>query len=362
MSIHRPNAFIDHILRWENRDIIQHRLYRDCFRRSYFTPEQAYSPNTSAAGESYYTYTWEMGGAPPEVEIDILTDRYPPPASGKSYAGPPRLHNHDFFEILYVYSGSCVTLISGKEHELRSGDICLYNLQALHYVRKCKPEDVLFNILIRRDLFQRSFLNLLAENDLITDFFLQSIYSIDSRAGQIVLSPAPEYHCEEIAQQMIELHYREKPMEQSMLKALLVVLLGEIALQYRSQFAREDQSPSQAPSLSQVISYISKHSGTITLEQLSAHFGYTLRSMTRYIKAHTGTTFKKIVQQIRFYQACHMLRTTDQPIEAISAQSGYTERASFDRAFKQAYHVTPYEYRMYYQKGGNAAIGVPPKG
>ena len=351
MGIHRPNAYIDHILRWENRDIIQRRLYLDSLREGEFRPDLAYSRKTTEAGETYYTYTWEMGGPPPEVEIEILLDRYPPPASGKSYSGRAILHNHDFFEILYVYSGSCSTLISGHEHELHSGDICLYNLQALHYVRKSKPEDVLFNIMVRKDLFQRSFLNLLTENDLLTDFFIQSIYSIDNRAGQIVLSPMPGFRCEQVVQYMIELHYRDRPMEQSMLKALLVVLLGEMTFQYRAKFSEREGASSKGLTLSQVITCISKNAETVTLEQLAEHFGYTPRSMTRYIKAHTGTTFKKIVRQIRFHQACHLLRTSSETIDIISARSGYTERASFDRAFKQAYHMTPYEYRTYYQKG-----------
>ena len=350
MGIHRPNAYIDHILRWENRDIIQRRLYLNSLREESFRPDLAYSRKTTEAGETYYTYSWEMGCPPPDVEIEILLDRYPPPASGKSNSHKGTLHNHDFFEILYVYSGSCRTLISGREQELHSGDICLYNLQALHYVRKSTPEDVLFNIMVRKDLFQRSFLDLLAENDLLMDFFIQSIYSIDNRAGQIVLSPMPGFHCEQVIQYMIELHYRDRPMEQSMLRAMLVVLLGEMTFQYRAKFSEREDVPAKGLALSQVIAYINAHAETVTLEELSDHFGYTLRSMTRYIKAHTGTTFKKIVRQIRFHQACHMLRSSSETIDIISARSGYTERASFDRAFKQSFHMTPYEYRTYYQK------------
>ena len=34
-------------------------------------------------------------------------------------------HNHDFFEMMYVYSGTCVNYISGKEMKLQEGDLLL---------------------------------------------------------------------------------------------------------------------------------------------------------------------------------------------------------------------------------------------
>lgn len=358
MAVHRRNAYIDYLLQWENRHIVQDRLYRDCFRHFCFSPDQIYQGQRSpGTGESYYTYSWEMGGAPANVEIDVVLDRYPPRKSGLQGKSQGWLHNHDFFEILYVYSGSCTTVISGKECELSSGDICLYNLQAIHRVWKHKPDDVIFNIVIRKDLFQKSFLDLLAENDLLTDFFIQSIYSIDNRARQIVFSPMPEFHCEEIVQQIIERHYRQGPMEQSILKALLLLLLGEMTCQYYALLTQKQQALNQGVTLPQVIAYINQHCETVTLEELSSHFGYTLRSMTRYIKASTGTTFKKIVQQIRFYRACQLLCTTGLSIESIAVKSGYAERASFDRAFKQAYHVTPREYRLRYQNRSGERLG-----
>ena len=350
MPAHLPNERIDRLLRWENRDIITRKLYRDSLKTNDFSPYREFAPKPLPDNSgSYYTYTWEAGAPPPEVRIDILVDRWPPAEAcvAPKHASP--LHNHDFFEIVYMYNGSCATLVDGREHHLSSGDICLYNLQAIHRIELHAPGDVLFNIMIKRDLFMDSFLDLLAENDLITDFFIQSIYSIENNANQIVLSPMAGFRCEQIVQWMIECHYGDEPMEQSVLKALLVLLLAEMTRQYRAQFTAPPNGADALP-LNSVIGYISRNYRHVTLEDVSDHFGYTPRNMSRYFRTATGSSFKRLAQQIRFHRACARLRESDLSIDEIASDLGYTERGSFDRAFKQLYHLTPSEYRLRYAR------------
>ena len=43
-----------------------------------------------------------------------------------------RFHNHDFFELIFVFQGHCTTTIEGKAGMLTEGDICIYNLEAVH--------------------------------------------------------------------------------------------------------------------------------------------------------------------------------------------------------------------------------------
>ena len=258
------------------------------------------------------------------------------------------LHNHDFFEIIYMYSGTCTTLVDGRERHLKAGDICLYNLQAIHRIELHHPGDTVFNIMIQRDLFKESFLDLLAENDLIMDFFIQSIYTIKNSARQIVLSPMDGYACEQIIQWMIECHYGDNDMKQSKLKALLVLLLAEMTRQYRAIVTEPSLSGGDTQLLNAVIAYISQNYRHVTLEEIADHFGYSTRSMSRYFKAVTGTSFKHLAQQIRFHRACGRLRDPEMNIDDIAEDLGYTERSSFDRAFKNLYQLTPSEYRQRY--------------
>lgn len=346
MVANQPNPYIDHILKWENRDIVMQRVHRDDLHPPITKHAQHVDP---ATGGPYFTYRWETGMAPPNVEIEIEIDRFAPTESGLPPCADPPMHNHDFFEILYVYSGQCQSMVSGKEKVLHAGDICLYNLQAIHRMKKFQHGDVVFNILIRRDLFQRSFLDMLAENDMVTDFFIQSIYKIDNRAGQLLFHPSAAFRCEALIQQMIEVYYKNEPMSQSVLKATLILLLCEMTRQYIGTMGQDEAAGNDALDLSQVMAYINERYMDVTLDQLALHFGYTTRSMARYFEKNVASSFKDIVSHLRFHQACIYLRETTRPIKDIAFSIGYAERSSFDRAFKQKYRISPVAYRQLYR-------------
>ncbi|WP_411354486.1 helix-turn-helix domain-containing protein [Trichococcus shcherbakoviae] len=55
---------------------------------------------------------------------------------------------------------------------------------------------------------------------------------------------------------------------------------------------------------------------------------------------------KTLVKELRLNNACILLKNTDTPIEIISEQIGYRNVTFFYQKFKQAYDMTPHEYRM----------------
>lgn len=352
MEIHRPNMYIDALLRWENEGEIRKRLYDPSLRAGGYIPPEEFEQHSFPDGERYFTISWRNGKAPAGVDFDVTLDRLPqdmlPPSD------PPPLHDHDFFEIIYVYSGRCEASTRESRAVLQSGDICLHNLQVIHRVRPCGPGDAFFNLIIRREIFQRSFLDMLSENDIMSNFFVESLYGCEPRQRQIILRANENFRCEAILQDMIEAHYRDEPMLQSSMRASLVLLLNEMTRQYRAELSAKSEEGAKGVELTRVGGYIGGHYREITLEELSAQFGYAPRSMARYIKQKTGMTFKEIVQQIRFHQACFYLRDNRRSIDDIALLVGYAERASFDREFKKRYHITARDYRARYAAPPNA--------
>ena len=62
-------------------------------------------------------------------------------------------HNHDFFEMIYVYRGQCTTTIEGRAGTLYEGDICIYNLEAVHQLGVEDESSVVFNIIMKKEWF-----------------------------------------------------------------------------------------------------------------------------------------------------------------------------------------------------------------
>ena len=68
--------------------------------------------------------------------------------------------------------------------------------------------------------------------------------------------------------------------------------------------------------------------------------------MSKFIKRHTGHTFKELLQTKRLNQAAFLLATTELTVSDIIAAVGYDNSSYFYRVFLERYDMTPREYRL----------------
>lgn len=73
-------------------------------------------------------------------------------------------------------------------------------------------------------------------------------------------------------------------------------------------------------------------------------FGLSERSLRRQLSAE-GTSFRALLDQVRYAKARQLLTGTTQSIEAIARQLGYAEAAAFIHAFQRWAGMTPAAYR-----------------
>ncbi|WP_127582592.1 response regulator [Paenibacillus koleovorans] len=66
---------------------------------------------------------------------------------------------------------------------------------------------------------------------------------------------------------------------------------------------------------------------------------------SRTFKDETGTLFSRYLLQLRLNQACRLLADPNQKAQAAAHASGFSDYASFNRAFTQTYGCTPSEFR-----------------
>jgi AraC-like DNA-binding protein len=73
------------------------------------------------------------------------------------------------------------------------------------------------------------------------------------------------------------------------------------------------------------------------------------RTLNRRLKAE-GTTFRHLLDEVRFEAACQLLDTARIPITEIAVSLGYAETSAFSRAFRRWSGATPCERRRRSQK------------
>ncbi|PIZ03981.1 MAG: AraC family transcriptional regulator [Gammaproteobacteria bacterium CG_4_10_14_0_8_um_filter_38_16] len=89
---------------------------------------------------------------------------------------------------------------------------------------------------------------------------------------------------------------------------------------------------------------------TLSLEALAETAHFSPFHFHRIFTAHTGESIKSYIRRLRLERATRDLSLTDLPIIQISERAGYETQQSFHRAFKEAFNITPKEFR---DKAGN---------
>lgn len=84
---------------------------------------------------------------------------------------------------------------------------------------------------------------------------------------------------------------------------------------------------------------------TVTAQDLARTLGTSDRTLNRRLKEATGETPKQFIDRVRFETARMLLETTNFPVKQLAANSGYSDAASFRRAFYRYSGMTPAAYR-----------------
>lgn len=83
-----------------------------------------------------------------------------------------------------------------------------------------------------------------------------------------------------------------------------------------------------------------------SLQLMADYFSMSASNFSHYFKKTVGQNFKETLDRLRIRQAARLLRESEETLEAIAAQCGYTNLSSFIRSFKKILGTTPGQYRQ----------------
>ena len=262
-----------------------------------------------------------------------------------------KIHQHPFFEFLYLYKGNLTTIVDGESLDLVEGDLCLMNLNAKHQIfQGDNTKDVAFNLLVLPEVFQDCFLTITHSSSFISSFFQETFqYQMKSQNYLLFHRDSQECIYETILQLMITCEHSSRTNKNELLLGLFSTLLTELTYQYQRFATLGDPENRTGRDIHEIIQYITEHSNQINLSSLAEHFNYAPAYQSRMIKQYCGQSFSDILLNIRLTQAAQNLIETDDSIQAIMYSIGYTNSTWFIRKFRNKYGFTPKDYRKQHQ-------------
>jgi len=102
-----------------------------------------------------------------------------------------------------------------------------------------------------------------------------------------------------------------------------------------------------------------RHGGG-SLQHVASQLGVSCRSLQRHLAA-TGTSYSKMVAEVRLDTACYLLAESNERISDIALRLGYAGPSSFSRAFMRLMQIQPIVYRRQ-QRSGKARRGKSSQG
>lgn len=252
------------------------------------------------------------------------------------------LHIHDFFEINYVFQGTCQFFFKEELHTMHKGELCLIAPDSPHDITIADETSVVINIIIRRSTFQSAFTDLLSQNDLLSLFF-RSNFSSDLKPNYLLFFTGQEKSIRRIIKNLtLELWKTDDYTNTCCINWMHILLTfvlrhhSETALYYNFQ-ANEN--------FSMILNYMKHHYRNLTLTELAAFFHYTEPYLSSLIRENTGKTYSQLIRELRIRQAKKYLRNTNLKIGEIAERIGYHSADHFTSVFRSETGMSPSAWR-----------------
>lgn len=248
-------------------------------------------------------------------------------------------HHQDFFFLNYAYKNNYDALsykydnhITIQEGECYIGQpFSGYALNG-HY----DQEIIIIGVLIQKETFFKTFLPVLSKNTKLFHFFLDS--QINQFSDEYIHLKFEDITPIQSLLDMMVLEYASKKEDtQDILKPLVLALFMHVARQYNISYPKK--KPEKLSD--EIISYISEHYDSVTLQDLSQHFSYHPNYISTLLPKETGQSFSQIVLEQRMERAISLIQATTLSIEDISYMLGYSNPSNFYKAFKNYYGHSP---------------------
>lgn len=248
-------------------------------------------------------------------------------------------HTHDYFEMIYVLSGTCVHCINGNMETLRAGDLCILSPSARH-MQFQDPTSVTAKLIMQPSYFTDICPGLLQKADHLGNFFINSIYTQNHKQYLLFhtdLDPSIRVRILEIGRESLRDDNYSDRIVSGLLMSLLIILTRDYSVDLHSAPANNN--------CHEILSILKKEYDTITLESLAKRLHYSVPYCSKYIKKLFGINFSSLLYQIRFQMAEQYLRCSDLTVIQISKKLGYENPENFIRAFRNYSDLTPAQYR-----------------
>lgn len=252
------------------------------------------------------------------------------------------VHNHSYFEIIFISKGFGVHNINGNAFRYEAGDVFLLGPEDFHNFSIEETTEfcfVRFNDTIHSSLIEE-------KGNLITQLVNSLLYTASQSRGTIVndklekrklfgLLAILESENESDTSKYFDM------LRTSLLQSILVILARNLLSQNTSNNSNDD-------AVEGLLMYVKKHiyePEKLTIAHLAEVFNYAPDYVSIYFKRHYGESLKQYITKYKMKLIEIRLLYSQLTVAQIADEFGYLDESHFCKQFKKFSGTTPTSFR-----------------
>lgn len=253
-------------------------------------------------------------------------------------------HNHSFYEIIFCQNGHMQYLIHDKHYPVSSGDIVIIPPGVSHQPFFIESENGPFTRMIIHA--SAPYIEVTAVSGTAVKKLFAEIKENHHYVIQLKHSPYEKYL--ELFSQLLEERNNEQSGWELYVSSIFFQILCILIRAFESDSRTIVISEKEAL-IDRVLKYIHEHmTEKISLQSVAKEFLVSTSTISHLFKTQLNTSFYQLVIQYRLNEAKNLL-LTDYPVTNIPESVGFQDYATFYRAFKKEFSVSPTSYRKHLQ-------------
>jgi len=262
-----------------------------------------------------------------------------------------RLKRHDYFELVYVYSGSGAYQVQDREFIIGEGDLVVLNGYFYHRLSEVRTHPFRAVVLYLQPGVLSATDSTGGQAQYLMPFLLQD-ESFPHVIPRTLGLPTTIFNLIlQIHKELPATTDRSRLVARTYLEMILVLLINH----YKGQFATAGAFERRQRTLERLhplFDYIDVHyPEPIALSCATDIVGMSKPHFMRCFKKATGQSFDTYLNRFRITKAQALLASTDLPITRVGQDVGFADQSYFGLVFRRLLQITPRDYRKQIQKG-----------
>lgn len=244
------------------------------------------------------------------------------------------LHDHSFYEIVYLQNGNVIHAVNGQEMDLEYGDIVFFRPRDVHIYKKHRKKFSHRDIMIEKEFFESTL-------DFMNPHILKT-YNSPVLPVKLKITTEEINHYEKLITEIANTLPEDGTNRITLSKIFLVDIMS--FFYKKTQISdTENNFPFLIKKIIENLNILSNYS--VGLKKILSDLPYSRSYLCRLFKTHVGITMTDYMNNVRLNYVANQLKLTKKTVVEICYEVGFSSISHFNKLFKSKYGVSPLKYR-----------------